>query len=100
MPTPPPSPPPTPTFDYFVTIKGPVERGSAFIDALNAHSVVREATFKPVWFKNSRPRPDYSIHVVTTQPLTEAWVKDVAQRSNAEVLGITEYRFGGDAITT
>ena len=90
-PTPPPRRPLAPAFQYVVRIKGPVERATAVVQALRAHSLIGGAHFQQVLFKNSPPRPHYDIEVVAKQALTAAWIRDVAQQSNAELVGFARY---------
>jgi hypothetical protein len=76
-----------PTFEYRFDIKGPHDRAFAFAQAMRGQPGIQSASVPIVEFKNSRPRDRYAVFITARQELQMAWVRQVAEQSNAEILG-------------
>jgi hypothetical protein len=83
-------PPVAQTFQCIVTVKGPRDRAVAFVNTMRSHAEIQSA-WVPVDLSSSSPKPQYIVFVTATRELTKAWIGQVGEQSNTEILRVSGF---------
>jgi len=83
-------PPVAQTFQCIVTVKGPRDRAVAFVNTMRSHAEIQSA-WVPLDLSSSSPKPQYIVFVTATRELTKAWIGQVGEQSNTEILRVSGF---------